>query len=153
MKIKLFLAASIMSMTSTAWAENWIEVYRDKLDIPDGATYFIDRDSLKVKRGVVFFMSKTQERLTRKFSIGNDKYDYQIGEYAVDCKDKSMTGLGNAFYLKGGHLVGELPVNENVVFDKTGLDKSLFDKVVDADSAWAKKINYACNWMKKKDKN
>ena len=153
MHFRMLIASLIMAMSSTAWAENWVEVYRDSANDPQGSTYLIDRDSMKIRKGIVFFMSKTQERQTRNFSMGQGVYDYQIGQYAVDCKHKTMTGLGNAFYLNGGRLVGDVPMDEDVVFTNGRVNKALFDKIEDPDSPWASKINHACTWLKKKGKH
>ena len=138
-----------MTISTTAWAEHWVEVYR--VNDPQGSVFYIDQDSLKIKKGVVFFKQKILDLQTQTM-IGGDKYDYQIGEYAVYCKDKTMTGLGNAFYLKNGTLVGAVPMDEDVVFDKGVVDRKAFSEMGQAGTPWAKKIIYACNWMKKQSK-
>lgn len=149
MKFRHLIALSFLVTSATAWATQWVEVYRDS--DPKGTVYYIDQDSLTIKKGVVFFLAKAEDRQTQTM-MGGAKYDYQIGQYAVYCQNKTMTGLGNAFYLKNGALVGEVPMSEEAVFDHGKVDMTMFTEMGQADTPWAKKIIYACNWMKKQGK-
>lgn len=149
MKFEICLALLALQFSASAGAEHWVEIARD--NAPDGGIFFVDRDSLKVRQGIVFLRAQSRNWQTVTMS-GGVRYDYQIGEFAVNCRDKTMSGLGNAFYLKDGTLIGEVPMSEDVVFDKGVVDKEMFSEMGPADTPWARKIAYACAWMKQRGK-
>jgi hypothetical protein len=148
-KLKRFFALLCMLASAAASATQWVVIETES--DPDGAVFYIDHDSLKVKMGVVFFLAKLEFKRTQTIK-GGPKYDYRIVENAVYCQKKSMTDLSYAFYTKDGALIGGESISGDVVFDHGKVDAGMFSEMGPAHTPWAKKIIYACNWLKNQGK-
>jgi hypothetical protein len=144
MKVKAIVACLALICCSSAGAKNLVEIGREQ---DKTALYIVsvDQDTLKLKNGMVFFWAKA-ESTQAQTAPGGAKYDYQFGEFAVNCRDMSMAGLTTFFYLKNGTKVGTVSLDEEIAFR----DKFIFSEMGGTNTLWAKKIIYACNWLKSK---